>query len=152
MIFWFRKDLRLHDNPALSHAAEMLKLGRFSNVIPLYCYDPRDFEKRHLSHCDLPKTFRFRTKFLTESLCDLRRRLQSIGSDIAIVHGCPEEVIPRIMSATGAKSIIAQPEVRKAQKFHNFLVERYVNWQYHSRIIPCRKRPFVTPVETTFST
>lgn len=37
---WFRSDLRVHDNPALTHALE-----EAGTVVPVYCFDPRQFGK-----------------------------------------------------------------------------------------------------------
>lgn len=37
-IIWFRSDLRLHDNEALSTA-----FREASSVVPVYCFDPREF-------------------------------------------------------------------------------------------------------------
>lgn len=37
-IVWFRNDLRLHDNEALASAN-----GSSTAVLPVYCFDPRDY-------------------------------------------------------------------------------------------------------------
>jgi len=40
VLVWFRSDLRVHDNPALTHALE-----EAGTVVPVYCFDPRQFGK-----------------------------------------------------------------------------------------------------------
>jgi hypothetical protein len=39
-IVWFRGDLRLHDHQALTRAQ-----AECSSLLPVYCFDPRDYEK-----------------------------------------------------------------------------------------------------------
>jgi hypothetical protein len=109
-ILWLRNDLRLHDNYALVLAAKMVESGQAAYALPVYCYDPRHFSTTTIGLKER-RTDCFRAKFLTESLADLRTGLQSIGSDLTIIFGRPEAVIPHIMSEIGAKTVIAQPEV-----------------------------------------
>lgn len=39
-LVWFRGDLRLHDHEALAKAN-----SECSSLLPVYCFDPRDYEK-----------------------------------------------------------------------------------------------------------
>ncbi len=103
IIVWFRNDLRLHDNEALFKA-----LQKSSQLIPLYCFDPRQFEMTELG---FPKTGSFRAKFLIESVADLKHNLQKIGSNLLIRIGKPEEIIPEIQKLVGAKAVYASKEV-----------------------------------------
>lgn len=48
-IVWFRNDLRVHDNEVLLQASQSSE-----TVIPVYCFDPRHFEKTH--YFGFPKT------------------------------------------------------------------------------------------------
>lgn len=70
IIVWYRHDLRLHHlplNQALSVQAQ---------IIPLYCFDPRQFGTPCFG---FPKTGAFRAQFLRESVADLETML-STGS------------------------------------------------------------------------
>lgn len=102
-ILWFRNDLRIHDHEPLHQALESV-----SEVIPLYCIDPRWFGKTSYG---FPKTGPFRAKFLLESLQDLRQRLRSKGSELIIRIGKPEEVIPEMARAHQAEGVFAHKEV-----------------------------------------
>ena len=51
---WFRRDLRLRDNPPLRAALE-----RHDRVVPVFCFDERLYAGRHASGP--------RTQFLLES-------------------------------------------------------------------------------------
>ncbi len=86
VIVWFRQDLRLHDNEALTDA-----LRQGEEVIPVYVFDERVFKGK--TKYGFPKTGKYRTKFIIESICDLRRSLQQLGSTLIVRVGKPEEVL-----------------------------------------------------------
>ncbi len=85
-IVWFRSDLRLHDNEALTDA-----IRASEEVICVYVFDPRVFgaETRY----GFPKTGLHRTRFVRESVEDLRNRLRAIGSELVVRFGHPEDEI-----------------------------------------------------------
>lgn len=85
-IVWFRQDLRLHDNEALSTALRMA-----DEVIPVYVFDERVFNGK--TRFGFPKTGKFRARFILESVENLRQNLQQIGSDLYIRVGKPEDLI-----------------------------------------------------------
>lgn len=85
-IVWFRQDLRLHDNEALSEA---LKIA--DEVMPVYVFDERTFKGK--TRFGFPKTGRYRTQFILESVADLRDSLQKLGSNLWIRVGKPEDII-----------------------------------------------------------
>ncbi len=84
VIVWFRQDLRLHDNEALTDA---LRSGE--EVIPVFVFDERTYKGK--TKFGFPKTDRHRAKFLIESVEDLRNSLRKLGSELIIRVGKPEE-------------------------------------------------------------
>jgi len=86
-IVWFRQDLRLHDNEALTNA-----LSHSQEVIPVFVFDPRVFQETTRKY-GFPKTGRYRARFILESVADLRASLKKLGSDLVIRIGKPEEEI-----------------------------------------------------------
>jgi len=58
--------------------------------VPLYCFDPRQYA---LTPFGNPKTGAHRAQFLLESVLDLKASLRSIGSDLLIHLGRPEDVM-----------------------------------------------------------
>ncbi len=86
-IVWFRLDLRLHDNEALTEALKCCDI-----VIPVYVLDPRVF-KDMTRWFGFPKTGKFRAKFILESIVDLRSSLRARGSDLIVRTGRPEEEV-----------------------------------------------------------
>jgi deoxyribodipyrimidine photo-lyase len=86
-IFWFRRDLRLQDNPALLAAFDEAE-----EVIPLFIMDDA-IAARAGDH---------RRAYLAASL----RALDiSIGGSLHLISGDPVEVLPRVMKKYGATSI-----------------------------------------------
>lgn len=97
ILVWFRNDLRLHDHEPLQAA---LKAG--ATVIPVYCFDPRQFGETAFG---FPKTGQFRAQFLLESVADLRRSLQQRGSNLVIRWGEPETVLPSLAETVNAQAV-----------------------------------------------
>lgn len=84
-LFWFKNDLRLHDNEPLCNA-----IASGLPVVYLFCVDIRLFKK-------LPLGFRKadanRAIFLKQSLVDLQARLEKIGGHLRIELGIPEDIL-----------------------------------------------------------
>ncbi|MBD2326137.1 DASH family cryptochrome [Alkalinema sp. FACHB-956] len=89
VILWFRNDLRIHDHGLLSQAAQSGAV-----VIPVYCFDLRQFGTTSFG---FPKTGPWRSQFLLQSVADLRRSLQTLGSDLILRVGYPEVEIPKLV-------------------------------------------------------
>ncbi|MFN3361911.1 MAG: DASH family cryptochrome [Pseudanabaenaceae cyanobacterium] len=104
IILWFRNDLRLHD-----HQPIVAALGTGAQVIPVYCFDPRQFGTTDL--LGFPKTGAWRAQFLLESLADLKNQLRERGSDLFIYRGQPEVVIPELAQTWGATAVYYHQEV-----------------------------------------
>jgi len=107
-IVWFRNDLRLQDNVTLHNAIQNAEI-----VFPVFCFDPRQFQDTEIG---LPKTGAFRAKFMLETVSNLRKSLQEIGSDLIVRQGLPEKVIPQLASKIGATVIYATKEVTSQEE------------------------------------
>ncbi len=101
-LVWFRNDLRVHDHEPLARAAES------GEILPVFCFDPRQFANTSFG---FPKTGSHRGKFLIESISNLRKRLQSLGAELIIRIGRPEEVIPELVKAHNIGQVFAHKEV-----------------------------------------
>lgn len=87
-IHWFRKDLRLTDQPFTN------LLDGKSHFFGLYVIDPRDYKWLDLG---FRKTGLFRLQFLREHLKDLQDQLRSRGSELVVKVGLPELIIPELV-------------------------------------------------------
>ena len=75
-IVWFRNNLRVEDNRALSDAIE-----NSDKVIGYVNIDPKNFENTQYG---FKKTEKFRSKFLLESITDLKQNLKSLNITLII--------------------------------------------------------------------
>eukprot|EP00854_Cymbomonas_tetramitiformis_P007541 gene7541-8978_t len=112
-ILWFRNDLRLHDNPTFDNenVAHLMRSHRSNTVIPVYCLDPRDYGR---TASGSPKMAPARARFIQESLIDLTRSLRGLGSDLLVLPGKPEKVLPRLCAPNSI--IVAQGELCREER------------------------------------
>ena len=83
-IFWFRRDLRLHDNKALFHA-----LQSEEKILPIFIFDIDILKK-------IPKDDA-RISFIYSELKAMNMHLESFGTEIKMFHGNPKEVFKSLM-------------------------------------------------------
>jgi deoxyribodipyrimidine photo-lyase len=99
LIYWFRNDLRIADNPAFTQAC--LKADY---LLPVYIHDSKEQEtvygfKRHGPH---------RQDFLRASLDDLKAQLRLQGSDLLEFSGKSDEVLLRLFKDSAADAIYCE--------------------------------------------
>jgi deoxyribodipyrimidine photo-lyase len=92
VIHWFRRDLRITDNTALSHACH-----QSDDIIPVYILS--EWKKHH------PWTGPNRQEFLCGCLKSLSRNLEAVGSRLILRAGDPVHVLARLVHETGAEAI-----------------------------------------------
>ena len=79
-IFWFRRDLRLHDNAGLYHA---LRQGK--PVVPIFIFDRNILD-------ELDEREDRRVEFIHSSLHEIQRLLAVIGSTLDVRYGFPCDI------------------------------------------------------------
>ena len=94
VIHWFRRDLRVTDNVALSEAAR-----RAETVIPFFI-----FEDAFRTGPDVGAA---RLAFLLQSVESLRKNLAELGHPLVIRCGKSEEVLPQLCKDVGAQVVFA---------------------------------------------
>lgn len=108
ILYWFRNDLRLHDNEAFSRA-----IRDADEVIPVFVFDPRWFV--NLPTPGIKKTGVFRANFLIESVADLRRSLRDRGGDLIIRIGDPAVILGDLAREVKAAAVYASKEVTQEE-------------------------------------
>ena len=99
VIYWFRNDLRVSDNPALVKAA--LDADR---ILPIYIHQANDLENMY----GFERVGLHRHAFLRQSLNDLQAHLKALGSDLWEFEGEPENVLSQLIEVTGAKAVYCE--------------------------------------------
>ncbi len=84
-IFWFRRDLRLHDQAGLYHA---LRSGM--PVLPVFIFDRKILDL-------LENKSDRRVEFIHGRLSQMQRELVQLGTSMEIYYGNPEEVFASLM-------------------------------------------------------
>ncbi len=97
-ILWYRRDLRLHDHPALRRA-----LDEFDRVVPVFVLDDALLQGRYRS---AP-----RTAFMLACLRDLDAAMRERGGGLVIRHGAPEREIPALAAEARATAVLWTSDV-----------------------------------------
>jgi deoxyribodipyrimidine photo-lyase len=97
-IFWFRRDLRLHDNAALYKA-----LSSNAPVQPIFIFDTSILNK-------LEDKDDARLNFIYQTTCSLNEQLNAYGSRLLVEVGEPAEVFERLLSRYSITSVYANTD------------------------------------------
>ena len=96
-ILWFKRDLRLHDHPALACAA-----AGEGAVLPLYIVEPDYWAQ--------PDTSARQWRFTAECLEELSEGLAALGAPLQVHLGDAVEVLRGLAAAHGAARIVSHEE------------------------------------------
>jgi len=139
-LVWFKNDLRVQDNSSLQKAIE-----ESDRVIGVYFFDPRLFEKDRFG---FKKIERYRTKFLIETIENLKQNLEACNISLLIYNKKPETVFPLLAKEFNINTIFLQKEwtaeeVDTIKKVKNTMkelevdfVEQYDQLLFHPDDIP----------------
>ena len=92
-IVWFRRDLRVHDHPALTAAHR-----EADRIVPVFVLDPRLLDAGRFPSAN-------RAWFLLAALRELRAALRERGGELFVRAGRPEHVLAELARETGADAV-----------------------------------------------
>ena len=118
-LVWFRSNLRVEDNTSLSRA-----IKDSPRVIGYINIDPAIFE---LSDYGFKKTEKFRTKFLLESIQDLKKQLNGINISLIITNQDFETSINSIIEKYNIRSIYMQKEWTRDELAEEKQIPKHIN-------------------------
>ena len=106
-LVWFRRDLRVHDNPALLAASRSA-----DRVVPVFIWDPE---------ADAPWQPGGASRWwLHHSLASLSKTLARLGAPLVIRRGDSAGELERLIAATGADAVywnrLYEPAIREREK------------------------------------
>jgi deoxyribodipyrimidine photo-lyase len=110
-IFWFRRDLRIHDNQGLCFALE-----QFKEVIPVFIFDSTILDS-------LSDRADKRVNFIHRAITALNRQLQEKGSGIITQYGDPKLLIPALAAKHGVKAIVTCTDYEPYARRRDALIE-----------------------------
>ena len=143
VIHWFRRDLRVTDNTALSEAAR-----RAEQVIPVFVLED--------AFRTGPDVGAGRTTFLLQSLDSLRKNLEWLGYPLVIRHGQSIEVIPKLAKELGAEAVFANRRyepyaLRRDDKIFNELNAMGVGFEVFKDAVAWEEREILTQAGNPFT-
>ena len=112
-IFWFRRDLRLHDNAGLYHA---LKSG--NPVLPIFIFDKNILDK-------LEDKKDKRVQFIHNALSEIQEQLQQLGSTLLVKYGTPEEIFPALLNEYEVSAIFTNHDYEPYAQVRDEAVKEY---------------------------
>ena len=121
-IFWFRRDLRLHDNKGLYHA-----LKNSENVIPLFIFDTDIIDS-------LPENDA-RVEFIYNSVKQMQNELRKRHRNMLVIKGKPLDIFEKIATDYQIKAVYCNKDhepygIERDEKVKRFLESK--NIDFHS--------------------
>ncbi len=101
-LVWFKNDLRLHDNEALTRSQ-----AECDDLLFCYCIEASNFAKLELG---FRKTDVVRFKFLEQSVLDLQAKLEKLNAHLIIGENSALETLPKLVDEFGITDIYAEEE------------------------------------------
>jgi deoxyribodipyrimidine photo-lyase len=104
IVYWFRNDLRLHDNPALQQAIALAETHH-TWLLPVYVHDTA---LQLASPWGFVRTSTHRLAWTSMALNDLTQQLTSLGSQLLQITGHPSEVLVELMERLSASTLVCE--------------------------------------------
>ncbi len=121
VLFWFRRDLRLHDNAALYFA-----LKKHSDVQPIFIFDTSILDK-------LDNASDARVTFIHDTVSEIKTELQVLNSDLKVYHGKPLDIITKLIANKNITHIYANRDyepttIARDKEILNFLSSQNIEF------------------------
>ena len=125
VIYWFRTDLRLYDNPALLRACQNADC-----LLPVFIHStdgqttPWGFERKGLHQ----------RRFLDASLTDLAQQLDTLGSKLYCYEGNPVDILSDLTNQLGATTVYCEAieapyEIKVVKSLQSLGIDVQTSWQ-----------------------
>jgi len=105
LVFWFRNDLRLHDNPALVHAVQLAR-QRQTWLLPVVVRDP--VQTTALSPWGYARQGPHRSQFVAEGIAALSERLHALGTPLWVHQADPVSTLTECVRQLRASALVCE--------------------------------------------
>ncbi len=128
-IFWFRRDLRLHDNAGLYYA-----LREKYPVIPVFIFD-----KIILDQLEEKKDKR--VEFIRDALVEIQEKLEKKESSLEMYYGTPEEVFEKLIKEYDIQTVFTNHDyepyaIERDELIKNLLAKNNIDFEtYKDQVI-----------------
>ncbi len=128
-IFWFRRDLRLHDNAGLYHALK----GDFP-VLPLFIFD-----KIILDQLEEKKDKR--VEFIRDTLITMQEKLERIQSSLEVYYGTPIDVFNKLLASYDVQNVYTNHDyelyaIERDEQIKKLLSQKHIAFKtYKDQVI-----------------
>ncbi len=137
VIYWFRNDLRLTDNPSFLKAC-----AGADCLLPIYIHDHRcEIE----TQWGFPRVGAHRNQFLSQSLTELSDQLLQLNSELVQWHGNLEDIFKYLEKVLGAFDVYTQQIEAPEEKQDIQILQKIgirVNQTWQSTMIDLQELPF----------
>ena len=116
-IFWFRRDLRLHDNAGLYHA-----LKDKNPVVPVFIFDKNILD-------ELEDRTDKRVEFIYGSLKEIQSLLSGSGSTLDARYGFPKEVFSQLLSDYKIEKVFTNHDYEPYAAARDAAIKAFLNQQ-----------------------
>jgi deoxyribodipyrimidine photo-lyase len=153
-LIWFRNNLRVQDNTSLLEATK-----NSGKTIGLYCFDPRHFAETKYG---FKKTDKFRSRFLIETIQELKNNLEQKNISLLVYFDQPENVFESIIEKFQISKVYSQKEwtreenevLKNLQGFENLAglqwLDYFDQFLFHPDDIPFQDLNSLPQVFTVF--
>jgi len=114
IVYWFRSDLRLHDNPALQQAIALTEKHR-TWLLPVYVHDTA---LQLTSPWGFVRTSAHRLAWRAMAAQDVSEQLITLGSQLLRLTGEPSEVLAKLMTRLGASTLMCEDIAAPYEEVH----------------------------------
>ena len=114
VIYWFRNDLRLHDNPALRLAVQWAN-ERNTWLLPVFVHDTALTKN---SPWGFVRTSEHRLAWTAMAVQDVSEQLAALGSQLIQIAGEPSAVLPELMAHLGASTLVCEDIAAPYEEAH----------------------------------
>ena len=116
-IFWYRRDLRLHDNAGLYHALK----GDYP-VMPVFIFD-----KNILDQLEEKKDRRI--EFIRDTLFEMQEELEKKQSSLEVYYGFPGEIFKKLIKEYDVQTVFANHDYEPYAIERDVLIKEFLSKQ-----------------------